>query len=81
MTFHAYVFLQNNIAVQNVFRFIHTVHTQNVTKNLTFLTPRYKYVCVHIGAGGGVRGKKRYFFKVFYVHIITTPLLLKLFLH
>ena len=28
----------------------------NVNENLTFLTSRYKYVCVHIGAGGRTGG-------------------------
>ena len=57
MTFHAYIPIQNNIVEHKLCIWGHTYSMYpNVPENLTFLTPRYKYVHVHIGAGEGGGG-------------------------
>ena len=54
MAFHAYTTIQNNIVVHTLCTWGHTYSTYpNVPEELTFLTPRYKYVHAHIGAGEG----------------------------
>ena len=54
MAFHAYTTIQNNIVVHTLCTWGHTYSTYpNVPEELTFLTPRYKYVYAHIGAGEG----------------------------
>ena len=53
----------------------------NITRNLHFLpADTNANVCI-LGQEVGLGGKKCHFFRKFYVHIIRTPLLLKLFLH
>ena len=54
MAFHAYTPVQNNIVVQTLCIWGHTY--ANVPENLTLLTPRYKDMYVHIGAGEGGGG-------------------------
>ena len=57
MALHAYTSVQNNIVVHTLCIWGHTYSTYaNVPENLTFLTPRHKYIYVHIGAGEGVEG-------------------------
>ena len=54
MAFHEYTPIQNNIVVHILCIWGHTYSRYaNVPENLTFLTTRYKYVYVHIGAGEG----------------------------
>ena len=64
MAFHAYTPIQNNIVVHALCIWGHTYSMYaNVSENLTFLTPRYTYMYVHIGPGegGGVGVRKCYF--------------------
>ena len=41
-----------------------------VTENLTFPTSRYKYVCVHIGAGGGTGEVRNVIFSGNFAYIL-----------
>ena len=81
MAFHAYTPIQNNIVVHALCIWGHTYSMYaNVSENLTFLTPRYTYMYVHIGPGEGGGSYEMLFFRKFCVHIIRKALLLKLFL-
>ena len=54
MAFHAYTPIQNIIVVHALCIWGHTYSMYaNVSENLTFLTPRYTYMYVHIGPGEG----------------------------